>query len=178
MSDRWLPSGRVAQVRRYVSSGSGPVHAWSCMEGCGCGFWATLCPPGTAHEARFLASWWPSGGRWLWIQQPAFSRLCRVLEVVVPYLRAVYAKSPSRDDDRPLSERCRERILVRLSVQCRDKALWGACEAVAGRCGVWRGLDDACAMCGAVGKRRDVIGRLCGGANARYCGMWVKRSEV
>ena len=75
MSDRWLPSGRVAQVRRYVSSGSGPVHAWSCMEGCGCGFWATLCPPGTAHEARFLASWWPYGGRWLWIQQPAFSRL-------------------------------------------------------------------------------------------------------
>ena len=105
-------------------------------------------------------------------------RGCRVLEVVVPYLRAVYAKSPSRDDNRPSSERCRERILVRLLVQCRDKALWGACEAVAGRCGVWRGLDDACAMCGAVGKRRHVIGRLCGGANAGYCGMWVKRSEV
>ena len=75
MSDRWLPSGRVAQVRRYVGSGSGPVHAWSCMEGCGCGFWATLCPPGAAHEPRFLVGWWPSGGRWLWTQQPAFSRL-------------------------------------------------------------------------------------------------------
>ena len=81
-------------------------------------------------------------------------RGCRVLEVVVPYLRSVYLNGSVARNDRPSSKRRRERFLVGLWVQCRYKTLWETCGAVAGCCGVWRGKGNTCAMYGAVGKQK------------------------
>ena len=61
-------------------------------------------------------------------------RGCRLLEVLAPYLQAVCWNGPVVRNDRPSPTRCRERIVNELWVQCRVKALWGACGAVDGRC--------------------------------------------
>jgi len=134
MGGGWAESVCAVPVQTCGSWGCEWGWVWLRVAGCGLGFYCSsaltfvaLCCSLFAKLRRPMRSIWMEPAA-----QLATSRGCRVLEVVPPYLWAVYSNGLVARHARSSSERCPEHVTTRCSqmlrVQTREGAqrfMWG-----------------------------------------------------